>query len=119
MQLIENTIKLKGYMQIDLNDKSFEDTDDKTITLDVVFAVSIANQGIILEVHEVKAVHWSYTGINYTDDKDVRQEIEGSSDETWTINVKKSKTDDENYGLFVENVDINLETKVINVDFEC
>jgi hypothetical protein len=119
MQLIENEIKLTKYIDISITDKSFDDIDNQLAQIDVVFTVNLANRGIVIDIYEIKSVRWSYTGIKYTEGENLEQEIEGSSDETWTINPNKSKSDDENYGLFVNDITINLETKTIDIDFEC
>ena len=119
MQLIESQIKLNKYIDITIRDKSFDDTDNQLAIINAVFSVQLANKGIIIDIYEIKSVSWSYTGVKYTDDENIDTEIEGTSDETWTINYPKSKSDDENYGLFVNDITINLETKTIDIDFEC
>lgn len=119
MQLIENKLKLSGYLQTDIIDKSFDTIENIVIELDVVFSVEPSSLGISIEIYQVKSIKWSYTGVKYTDDDSIENEIMGSSDDTWTLDIRKSKTDDENYGLFINNVHINLETKKIDIDFEC
>lgn len=119
MQLVENTIKLEKYIDISITDKSFDDIDNQLVYIDAVFSVQLSNRGIMIDVYDIKSVRWSYTGINHTDDEDIDHEVEGSSDETWTVNYPKSKSRDENYGLFVNDITINLETKTIDIDFEC
>jgi len=118
MQLIENTIKLNKYIDITIIDKSFDDLDNQLVDIDVVFSIALSNSGITVDVYDIKSIKWSYTGINYTDDENIDREITGSSDETWTINYTKSKSKDENFGIFINDISINLETKKIDIDFE-
>lgn len=119
MQLIDNKIKLKDYLQVDIKDPNFDDTDDTEVAVDVVFSVDVAHQGIAFEVYHVKSVAWSYTGVKFTEDENETQDITGASDDTWTVNIKKSKTDDENYGLYLSDVYIDIVAKVIDINFEC
>jgi len=119
MQLIDNKIKLKDYIQVDMKDPNFDDTDNAEVTVEVTFSVDVANQGIVFEVYDIKSVTWSYTGVTFTDDENETSDITGASDDTWTVNTTKSKTKDENYGLYLSDVYVNIANKVIDINFEC
>jgi hypothetical protein len=120
MQLIKNTIKLDKYLDIDIIDKSFDDIEnDATVEIDVTFSMRLSGRGIVMEIYNIDAVRWSYTGIKFAGDENQEHQVTGSSDESWTINTQKSKSDDDNFGLFLNDVIIDLEKKTIGLDFEC
>ena len=119
MQLIENKITIKDFINLDIYDKSFDDTENMLVDLVVVFKVELSHVGITVDVYEIKSINWSYTGVKFTDDENEEHQVKGSSDETWKVNINKSKNKDENYGLFIDNVSIDLDTKEIFVDFDC
>lgn len=118
MQLIENKIKIKDYLDIDIFDSSFDDIENATVEVDATFQVELANNGISIEVYQIKSVKWSYFGIKFTENENEEHEVTGSSDETWTININKESANDANIGLYLTNIAIDLQTMVIDITFE-
>jgi len=117
--IINHTIKLTDYLEIDITDNKFDDVEDAVIIVDADFSVDVRNFGIFIDA-AVKSVKWSYTGVNFTDDEDTKSELEGVSDETWEITSETSSDDDnDSCKLFLNDVSINMETKKIHVNFKC
>src|ERR1035437_5922591 len=117
--LIDNKIKIKDYLDINVVDKSFDSIDDATCEVDVEFDVDLTNRGIITDVHNIKAVSWEYKGVKFDDEDNAEQDASGQTDESWAISHTKSKSRDDNYGLFITDVTINVAMKTVEIEFEC
>lgn len=118
MQLIENKIIVKDYLDIDVHDSSFDDTEKATAEVVVVFKVELSKMGISVDVNQIKSVKWSYNGIKYTDDQNIETEISGSTDDLWTVNIDKTKVNGDSCGLWISNIIIHVQTKQLDVEFD-
>ena len=121
METFATTIKLtsKDYLICYIKDERYDDTELRDLEMEVTISVTHANTGFIFEVYQINNIKGNYTGINFTEgeniDKDETFTIDG---ESWNLNINKTKSNDENFGLFISDVQIDIVAKKIDVNFE-
>lgn len=121
MQTFTTTIKLthEDYLICDIIDKKYDDTEIKNLEMEVTISVTPANSGFIFEVYQINNIKGNYTGINFTESEDIdKDEIFTVDGENWDLNINKTKSNDENFGLFISDVQIDIVAKKIDVNFE-
>jgi len=118
MQLIENKITVKDYLDIHIIDDIFDDVERSIAEIVIIFQVQLSNSGLMIDIHEIKSIKWSYTGVMFGEETNKETELSGSSDDSWKIVNSKSKSRNENYGLYLDNIIIDIKNKEINIDFE-
>lgn len=109
---IESNIEFKSYIDIDITDTRFDDTDDKIVKLTAIFDVKPNKLGLSVDLFNTKNIVVSYTGIKLTDDEDDKEPVEVVIDDTWTV---ENKT--ENNGMVLTDIIINVDTKTIIIEF--
>ena len=118
MELIDIKVNLNDYKSLTIVDKNFDDTTNENISINVSFLIEETDIGINVDVREIKAVTWSYTGIKWQEYTDIETEITGESDSTYKIAIYKSKSRNDSFGISLESAYINMQTKEIRVEFE-
>lgn len=114
--LIKQKIIINKYLNIDIYDSKYDDTDNMSVTLNIEWQIIEMPLGLQINLYNINDISWSYTGINFTDDEDIKTDVNDTSDNSWNI-IKDITTSCETDSIYIENVEIDYNKKQIIVTY--
>jgi hypothetical protein len=111
--ILSTNLQLEDYLDIAIETK-YDEVEDAIFTCSVDFNVTADINGLEYSIEIVKTPRIKYSANNSDDEEPLYFDVDLSD---FNTSVFINKTDDEKYEVRLDNVDINIENKILKIYF--